>query len=331
MNRIVVVLAVAVLVIRNVSAECFGENGADVSQQVCIPGHWNIARFSSAAITATSTCGNPPANACPLKPSNNGCKKCNSSDPALSHPAKYILDKPRGAVTYWQSDTWWVWHQTYPNKPLQVNVTLTFNKSFDATGLLTLTFLSPRPFEMVLEKSNDFGATWKALQYYANDCKRRFKMQNTEPMDYRYNDLNAYCTEEYSKSVPGELLFDFKTRYEEESGFFMPNIQKYLHVTNLRFRLEYPGTDGMENSDKTEDILSRFFYAISDLSIIGRCRCNGHASYCIYNGANRCSNCTHFTTGVDCEKCLPLYNNRPWRPATSKFQPNPCESKYIIS
>lgn len=333
-----VVLVFALLVIRNVSSECFDDNVKSADEAVCIPGHWNIARVNSATITTTNTCGNPPSTACPSPGSPQGCiPKCDSSDPKLSHPVRYIVDTEKGAVTYWQSDTWWVWHQNHPNTALQVNITLNFNKSFDATGLLTLTFESPRPYGMILEKSSDFGKTWSVLQYYASDCQGRFNMKNTEPSENNKGNFDAFCTQIYSTSSPrkgGQVLFDFRDRYELEAEFFKPAVQKYLHVTNFRFQLVYPATDGTELTGKTKDILSKFYYAISDLTMIGRCRCNGHAASCVYNnsihGINKCRDCMHFTDGLNCEKCLPLYNNRTWSAATSRHNANPCQSEYII-
>lgn len=325
-----VVLVFVTLLIKNVSCECYDENGGDANDHVCIPGHFNIGKAPQSTIIATSTCGNPPATACRLKPLN-GCEKCNSSDPKLRHPVDYIVDKD--VSTYWQSKTWWEWYQTNKANPLQVNITLTFNKSFDATGALELTFASARPFQMILEKSSDFGANWTALQYYASDCKTTFKMPNTEPMDYRQYDLKAYCTQEYSQIAPqrgGKVLFDFKTRYDSETDFFRPEIQKYIHVTNIRFQLLYPASEGFELYDKSESVLNQLFYAISDIDMVGRCRCNGHASFCIYENQTRCEDCRHFTTGINCDECLPLYNNRTWMPATSKYEPNPCQSKYFI-
>lgn len=329
-----VVLVLALLGIKNVAAECFDEQGG-TGPVVCIPGHWDIAKLpslleniSSATITSTSTCGTPPENYCRLKPMN-GCFMCNSSNSAQSHPVKYIVDKVLSPVTFWQSETWWKWHQNRPTENLQVNITLSFNKSFDMTGLLTLTFESPRPLEMILEKSSDWGQSWKILQYYASNCRQRFKRENSDPLEMRLNDSTAICTEKYSSISPqkgGKVFFDFKTRYDEEADFFHPFIQEYLHTTDLRIRLLYPGTNGLENGGKTEDILNQFYYAISDLSIIGRCRCNGHAQFCDYNTTTKCE-CLHNTDGSDCEQCLPLYNNKTWKPATSKYEPNPCESK----
>ena len=55
--------------------------------------------------------------------------------------------------------------------------------------------------------------------------------------------------------------------------------------------------------------------------IFYRCKCNGHASECIlrhneYGEMQPVCNCSHFTDGVDCEKCLPFYNDAPWGRAT---------------
>ena len=34
--------------------------------------------------------------------------------------------------------------------------------------------------------------------------------------------------------------------------------------------------------------------------------------------------CQHHTTGNNCQKCLPMYNNRPWQPA-EYGKANECE------
>jgi netrin 1 len=68
-------------------------------------------------------------------------------------------------------------------------------------------------------------------------------------------------------------------------------------------------------------------YAIADLSVGGRCKCNGHASKCIKgsDGQLECD-CKHNTDGRDCERCKMFYFDRPWGRATIK-DANECKSK----
>ncbi|KAL9878526.1 netrin-A isoform 3-T3 [Glossina fuscipes fuscipes] len=60
-------------------------------------------------------------------------------------------------------------------------------------------------------------------------------------------------------------------------------------------------------------------YAVSDFSVGGRCKCNGHASKCItdHHGMLVCE-CKHNTAGRDCERCKPFHFDRPWGRATAR-------------
>jgi len=75
-------------------------------------------------------------------------------------------------------------------------------------------------------------------------------------------------------------------------------------------------------------VLRSYYFAISNLVVGGRCKCNGHASECIETVTNdgksklKCK-CEHNTDGDDCQKCLPLFNDTPWKRAT-RFSANPC-------
>lgn len=71
-----------------------------------------------------------------------------------------------------------------------------------------------------------------------------------------------------------------------------------------------------------------FNYAMSDLTVGGRCKCNGHASRCIHSkeGKLQCD-CRHNTAGRDCEKCATLHYDRPWARATQS-DANPCQREY---
>ena len=64
----------------------------------------------------------------------------------------------------------------------------------------------------------------------------------------------------------------------------------------------------------------QYYYSIKDISIGGRCVCNGHASICdktdphdLYKLLCRCQ---HNTCGAQCETCCPGFVQKPWQAAT---------------
>ncbi|XP_050533128.1 netrin-1 [Daktulosphaira vitifoliae] len=69
-----------------------------------------------------------------------------------------------------------------------------------------------------------------------------------------------------------------------------------------------------------------YHYAVSDLSVGGRCKCNGHASKCIPSGqgGTLVCDCKHNTSGRDCDRCKPFHFDRPWARATVR-DPNECK------
>ncbi|XP_048586842.1 laminin subunit gamma-1 [Nematostella vectensis] len=314
------------LTVSKVNSECF-ENEKYDDVETCVPEPRFAAKMKHRAVSSTSTCGSPPSEYCRVKPLN-GCFKCNASSPTERHPIEYIADKSPGSdATFWQSETWWDWYQKNPRDDLKVNVSISFNKTYDITGHIMFTFESPRPSKAILEKSFDKGQTWDPLQYYSFNCRKDFGMENTDPTENRFGDFSAKCTEKYSSSSPqqnGKVTFDFLRRYNKAS-FFDTQVQQYLSATDLRLRMEYPGTDGLEVA-KDEVTLKQYYYAVSDLEVIARCKCHGHARWCDFpHETGKNCDCLHNTTGDDCERCLPLFNNKTWMPATSETEPNPCE------
>lgn len=69
-----------------------------------------------------------------------------------------------------------------------------------------------------------------------------------------------------------------------------------------------------------------YHYAVSDLSVGGRCKCNGHASKCVPAGpgGSLVCDCKHNTAGRDCDRCKPFHFDRPWARATVR-DPNECK------
>nr|CAI5850401.1 unnamed protein product [Callosobruchus analis] len=84
------------------------------------------------------------------------------------------------------------------------------------------------------------------------------------------------------------------------------------------------GTNG--DNDLTENVIQgQYFYAIKDISIGGRCMCNGHAEACDIpdprdNKILLC-HCQHNTCGAKCDKCCPGYEQKAWRHYECEYDP----------
>ena len=101
-------------------------------------------------------------------------------------------------------------------------------------------------------------------------------------------------------------------------------------MASLRIDLDRLNTFGDEVFGDPA-VLRSYYFSISNVAVGGRCKCNGHASKCIEGvtsgGKKRpqCK-CEHNTDGEDCQKCLPLYNDTPWKRATRRSG-NACSCK----
>jgi hypothetical protein len=77
----------------------------------------------------------------------------------------------------------------------------------------------------------------------------------------------------------------------------------------------------------------QYFYSIKDISIGGRCMCNGHADTCDITDPNDpyklLCRCQHHTCGGNCDTCCPGFQQKAWRQSKS-YQPFVCEREYIM-
>ncbi|XP_060697090.1 netrin-G2-like isoform X18 [Chiloscyllium punctatum] len=278
------------------------------------------------------TCGNPPERFCALGNPYMCFSECDSSNPDLAHPPKLMFDQENnGPVTYWQSVTW----SKYP-EPLLANITLSWNKSIQLTENIVITFEAGRPTTMILEKSLNYGRTWQPYQYYAEDCMEAFRMEAKNVRDLSpVTALQVICTEDYSKWVGFEneknLHFEVKERFAIFAGTLLQNMEAlykrmdinkglrdFFTLTDLRIRLIKPATGGTFVQRK---YLNTYFYAISNVEIMGRCKCNMHANSCHFKDGNLMCECEHNTTGQDCGKCRKNYKAKSWRPGS--YNPYP--------
>lgn len=108
------------------------------------------------------------------------------------------------------------------------------------------------------------------------------------------------------------------------------DLQEWITATDIRISLHRLNTFGDEIFGDP-NVLKSYYYAVSDLAVGGRCKCNGHASECVRSTGQDIEErlvcrCEHNTGGVDCQDCLPFYQDRPWKRATTE-DANECQGK----
>uniref|UniRef100_A0A3B4V203 Netrin G2 n=1 Tax=Seriola dumerili TaxID=41447 RepID=A0A3B4V203_SERDU len=273
------------------------------------------------------TCGNPPERFCTLENPYLCSDECDASSPDLSHPPQLMGDRERGGlITYWQTVTW----SRYP-EPLLANITLSWNKSLEVVDDIIITFEYGRPTSMVLEKSMDKGVTWQPYQFYADDCLEVFGMSPKRVSDLAPTNLTrVICTEQYSRWVGAKeektVVFEVRARFGVFAGpklinmdalytrmETMKGLRDFFTFTNLRLRLLRPALGG---TYVQRDNLLKYFYAISNIDVPARCKCNLHASQCVLRDATLQCECDHNTTGQDCQRCRRGFKSRSWRPGS---------------
>ncbi|XP_037999653.1 netrin-G1 isoform X9 [Motacilla alba alba] len=307
--------------------QIYTEEGKVWDYMACQPEARDMIKYVKVTLDPPDiTCGDPPETFCAMGNPYMCNNECDASTQELAHPPELMFDlEGRHPSTFWQSTTW----KDYP-KPLHVNITLSWNKTIELTDNIVITFESGRPDQMILEKSLDYGRTWQPYQYYATDCLDAFHMDPKSVRDLsQHTVLEIICTEEYSTGYMTNskiIHFEIKDRFAFFAGPRLHNmaslygqldttkkLRDFFTITDLRIRLLRPATGEIYVD---EQHLARYFYAISDIRVYGRCKCNLHATGCKEENKRLLCECEHNTTGPDCGKCKKNYQGRPWSPGS---------------
>ncbi|XP_048878619.1 netrin-4 isoform X2 [Brienomyrus brachyistius] len=212
---------------------------------------------------------------------------------------------------------------------LEQQFQLDLETQFTLTHVVAV-FRSPCPLAMVLERSRDFTLSWEPLKFFSSSCGQMFGL----PDDVRTP--GALCTSRYSSSR--EVIFRALSPGDSLRDPYSPEALARLTLTNLRIRLlkeqSCPTPVSWQSSPPDTDSPPSPVYG---LLAGGTCLCHGHAGRCQPFAAQlgmrphggmvqgRCV-CAHHTAGEHCERCAPLFNDRPWRPANgSSGAPHPCK------
>lgn len=219
----------------------------------------------------------------------------------------------------------------------EVNLTIDLGQEFHVAYVFIKMANSPRPAVWVLERSTDNGKTYKPWQYFGDspsECEVLFGPETLLPIT---RDDQVVCETEYSKIVPlegGEIVVSFLNKRPSAHDFFnSTTLQEFTRATNVRLRfLRTKNLLGHLMSVARQDptVTRRYFYSIKDISIGGRCVCNGHAENCDITDPNDqyklLCRCKHNTHGANCEMCRPGFEQKRWRQSKhyELFQCEPC-------
>ncbi|XP_063179484.1 laminin subunit beta-4 [Chroicocephalus ridibundus] len=309
----------------------------DCAAGSCHPAIGDLLLGRSKQLTASSTCGmNRPQKYCIIGylEAEQKCFLCDSRypyNPYTQHNSHMI----ENVITTFEPDRKKKWWQS-ENGIDHVSIRLDLETLFQFSHLI-LTFKTFRPAAMLVERSTDFGQTWKAFRYFAQDCAASFPNISSHPAkgvgdvicDSRYSDIEP--------STEGEVVLKALDPSFEIENPYVPYIQELITLTNLRINFTKLHTLGDALLGRRHsDPLEKYYYAVYEMVVRGSCFCNGHASQCdpvqnlrgdVFHQSGmvhgRCI-CHHNTEGLSCERCKDFYNDAPWRPAEGT-QHNACK------
>ncbi|CAD5123657.1 DgyrCDS11978 [Dimorphilus gyrociliatus] len=282
----------------------------------CLPKFENVVEGKK--ITASSTCGLKNKSRICLKKRNEylKCDVCDSTDRTKQHPTDFLTDSDTPNKTCWISEAL----MTPP--PHNVSIRIHFGKSFELT-YISIVFCQDAPDSVALYKSMDYGQHWTPFQYYSSSCMDFYGVRPNQTIT-RDNEQEALCSPLKGgvSATYDTPTIAFSTLEHRPNSFNLDNspvLQDWVTATDIKIIF-----DRLLQNNALASSYMTMHYAVSDLSIGGRCKCNGHADRCITDefGRLKCV-CKHNTEGRDCERCKPLYQDKPWARAT-KQNANEC-------
>uniref|UniRef100_A0A3Q1EJI1 Laminin subunit beta-4-like n=1 Tax=Acanthochromis polyacanthus TaxID=80966 RepID=A0A3Q1EJI1_9TELE len=311
----------------------------------CNPQLGDLMVGRAAQLSASSTCGlDGPQNYCIIGYLEQKCFTCDSRLPynrynnPNSHRIENIITTfdPERKMKWWQSE----------NGVHEVSIQLDLETVFQFSHLV-LTFKSFRPVAMLIERSKDFGRSWKVFRYFADDCSLHFPSVTADPAD-SIDDI--ICDSRYSGSEPstdGEtqaLVEEFSTLLSKGAIEPVDPLFRCFFLNPGVFCFQVHGrcvcqhnTAG-ENCERCLDFHHDSPWrpgGENTANICRRCNCHDHSDSCHFDAARFratggvsggvCDGCLHDRTGPQCEQCRPFLYQDPQRAREDPHACIPCD------
>uniref|UniRef100_A0A8C5G7S8 Laminin subunit beta-4-like n=1 Tax=Gouania willdenowi TaxID=441366 RepID=A0A8C5G7S8_GOUWI len=286
----------------------------------------NLDNDNPYQLSSSSTCGSDGPQKYCIIGYLQGEQKCFTCDSRLpyhrhSNPNSHRI---QNIITTFDPDSKMKWWQS-ENGVHGVSIRLDLETMFQFSHLI-LTFRSFRPAAMLVERSRDFGRSWKVLRYFSEDCSLHFPSVSTDAAE-SVDDI--VCDSRYSGPEPstnGEVVLKALDPVFEIENPYAPNVQDLTLLTNLRVNFTRLFTLGDTLlSRRRRNPQNKYFYSLYNMVVQGRCFCHGHAQHCSPVGGRgdvftqpgmvhgHCV-CQHNTAGENCEQCQHFHHDSPWRP-----------------
>ncbi|XP_069911419.1 usherin isoform X2 [Oryctolagus cuniculus] len=224
-----------------------------------------------------------------------------------AHPLSFVNDNDIG--------TSWVSHVftniTQMNQGVTISIDLE-NGQYQVFYII-IQFFSPQPTAIKIQRKKNDNLDWEDWQYFAKNCSA-FGMKNNGNLE-NPDSVNCLQLPNFPPYSHGNVTFstlapgpNYRPGYND--FYNTPSLQEFVKATQIRFHFQ----GQYYTSEPSVDLRHRY-YAVDEITISGRCQCHGHADVCDTTSQPYRCLCSQesFTEGLHCDRCLPLYNDKPFR------------------
>ncbi|XP_052056319.1 usherin [Apodemus sylvaticus] len=192
---------------------------------------------------------------------------------------------------------------------------------------ISIQLSGPQPLAIRIQRKKADSSPWEDWQYFARHCNV-WGMKDNGDLE-NPDSVNCLQLPDFIPFFHGNVTFDLlasgqKSRPGYNDFYNGSVLQEFMKATQIRLHFRgqyYP-------AGYTVDLRHQY-YAVNEITVSGRCQCHGHAETCDRTSRPyRCLCSPHsFTEGPQCDRCSPLYNDKPFRSGDNvhAFNCKPCQ------